>query len=313
MTTLDRLDRWKASGAISAEQHHLLGALVRRERFSLFVEIHALLYLGVLALAGGLFNVFRDTIVNLGDAVILGLQVTLVAAAFAYCFSRAAPYTHDESESPSVATDYVLYFGCLMLSSTLAFLETRFGVFRDWSVHLFIASLAFGLLAYRFDNRFVLSLAISTLAGGLGLRLSGLMETDTDLLRMTAFAFGAALCGLGVWLHRQGVKRHFLDTYLHIGGNVTLLSIASGVLEPLIGLVYFAALLALAAASVYLGVRFHRFAFVAYGVVYGYAGVSARLLAITGGAVATLWYFVITGTAVVIGLTLLARRFGRDE
>ena len=47
MTTIDRLDGWKAVGVISEEQHAMLTALVRRERFSVFVELSALLYLGV--------------------------------------------------------------------------------------------------------------------------------------------------------------------------------------------------------------------------------------------------------------------------
>jgi len=283
MTTLDRLDGWKASGVISAGQHELLRALVRQDRFSLFVEINALLYLGVLALVAGLFNVFQDFVVNLGDAVILGILVLLMGAAFAWCFSRAHPYAHDEVESPSVVFDYVLYFGCLMLSSTLGFLETRFGVFRDWSTHLFLASVVFGLLAYRFDNRFVLTLAISTLAGFLGLRMNAFDTPDTDVLRLTALLFGGTLAGLGLWLYRQGVKPYFLDTYLHIGANVVLLAMASGVLEPATGLAYFAALLALSGGAIYLGTRFHRFAFVAYGTLYGYAGLSAKLLETIGG------------------------------
>ena len=40
------------------------------------------------------------------------------------------------------------------------------------------------------------------------------------------------------------------------------------------------------AAAIYLGVRYRRFAFVAYGTLYGYAGVSVRLLDAMGGLIA---------------------------
>jgi hypothetical protein len=313
MTTLDRLDRWKAGGVISADQHVLLQALVRQDRFSLFVEISALLYIGVLAVVGGLIWTFRDYVVNLGDAVILSILALLMAVSFYYCFSRGLPYDHDEVESPSMIFDYVLYFGCLVLSATLGFIETRFVIFQGWTTHLLIASVVFGLLAYRFDNRFVLSLAISTMAGYLGLKLDLFDRVETDILRLIALAFGTALIALGVWLHRQAIKPHFLETYIHVGANVIMMATASGVLEPRTGWLYLAALLSLSAAAIYLGVRFDRFAFVAYGTLYGYAGVSARLLESIGGPAIALWYFVITGTVVVIGLTVVARRFARDE
>lgn len=313
MTTLDRLDRWKADGVISADQHVLLRSLVRQDRLSLFVEISALLYIGVLSVVGGLVWTFRDHVVNLGDAVVLSILGLLIAVSFYYCFSRGVPYDHDEVDSPSMIFDYVLYFGCLVLSATLAFIETRFAIFQGWSTHLFIASVVFGLLAYRFDNRFVLSLAISTLAGYLGLKIDAFDLADTDLLRFTALAFGGVLGGLGVWLFRQGIKPHFLDTYVHIGANVVLMATSSGVLEPYTGPLYLGALLALGGAAIYLGVRFNRFAFVAYGTLYGYGAISARLLDSIGRPEIALWYFVITGTLVVIGLTIVARRFARDE
>jgi len=313
MTTLDRLDRWKATGVITADQHLLLGSLVRQERFSLFVEINALLYIGVLSAVGGLAWTARDYVLNLGDGVILAVLGLLIAASFYYCFSRGVPYDNGEVESPSMIFDYVLYFGCLVLSATLAFIETRFAIFKGWSTHLFIASVVFGLLAYRFDNRFVLSLAISTLAGYLGLEIDAFDLAGTNLLRLTALVFGTTLGGLGVWLHRQGIKPHFLETYVHIGANVIMLATVSGVLEPGIGWLYLAALLSLSAAAIYIGIRFNRFAFVAYGTLYGYAGVSARLLESIGGPTMAMLYFIVTGMIIVIGLVVLARRFGRDE
>lgn len=313
MTTGERLDRWKDSGVISPAQHLLLGSLIRQGRVSVFVELSALLYIGVLSMAGGLIWTFRDYVVNLGDAVIVSILAVLVALPLYYCFTRGKPYDHGEVESPSLIFDYVLYFGCLMFSATLGFVETRFTIFNGWSTHLLLASIVFSLLAYRFDNRFVLSLAISTLAGYLGLKINAFDVAETDVLRVTALLFGAALAGLGVWLHRQSVKPHFLDTFVHIAANVIMMATISGVNERGSGLLYLTALLALAGLAIYLGIRFNRFAFVAYGTLYGYAGISARLLATIGGAILGLWYFIITGLIIVTALTVVARRFGRDE
>ena len=313
MTTIDRLDGWKAVGVISEEQHAMLTALVRRERFSVFVELSALLYLGVLSMVGGLVWTFREYVASLGDVAILSMLGLLMVLAFGYCFSRTAPYSNGEVEAPTLAFDYVLYFGCLVFSATLAFIETRFAIFQGWDTHLLVAALVFGALAYRFDNRFVLSLALSTLAGYLGLKMAIFDTLHNDRFRFVALMFGAFLIGVGLLLNRQSIKKHFLDVYLQLGANAILLAAMSGVLEPGVGFAYLAMLLILSAAAIYLGVRHDRFAFVAYGTLYGYVGLSARLLNAVGSPTLALMYFVVTGSIVVIALVVLARRFGRDE
>ena len=313
LTTLERLDQWKTAGTITDAQHASLTAIVRRERFSLFVELNGILYIGVVALVAGLGWTFRDYVTSLGDVAILSMLVLLMTVSFGYCFAKAPAYSNAETESPSFAFDYVLYFGCLVMSATLAFLETRFAIFGGWDTHLFLAALVFGVLAYRFDNRFVLSLAFTTLAAFLGLRLSGFDTLDTDRLRIAAVLYGALLLGVGVALKHLSIKPHFLDVYLQLGANAMLLAMASGVVDRDAGWLYLVALLILSAASIYLGIRFKRFAFVAYGTVFGYLGLSIRLLDGLADTTAILVYFVVTGSMVVAALALIARRFGRDE
>jgi hypothetical protein len=315
MTTLDRLDGWKAAGAITEAQHAALSAIVRRERFSLFVELNAILYIGVIALVAGIGWTFRDYVADLGDVAILSTLSVLMAVSFGYCFVRGPAYSNDEVTSPSFSFDYVLYFACLVLAATLAYIETRFAIFHGWDMHLLIASIVFGVLAYRFDNRFVLSLALSTLAGYLGLTITPFDTLDSERLRLAGFLYGAFLVGIGVLLNQRRIKAHFLDVYLQLGANAILLAAISGVFEDEGGarLAYLGLLLLLSAAAIYLGIRFTRFAFVAYGTLYGYAGLSIRVLDALGGPTAGLLWFVVTGSMVVFGLVAVARRFGRDE
>ena len=313
MTTLERLDEWKVVGTISQAQYDTLAAMVRKERVSVYVELSALLYLGVLAFVGGLGWTMRAHVANLGDAVILSWLSLMVAAAFYYCFAKVEPYANTEVESPNLALDYVLYLGCLVLSAEIGYLEFRFHIFDHWHHHLLIVSVMFGALAYRFDNRFVLSLALSSLAGWLGLRIAGFDLVAADPLRATALIYGAFIAGIGTWLARQGIKAHFLDVYLHLSANVVLVALASGIGAPALGLVYLAALLSLCAAAVLLGIRYRRFAFVTYGILYGYGAVSFKLLDYFSGPTAIFLYGVVSGTLVLVALVALARRFGRDE
>ena len=313
MTTLERLAEWKAVGSISQEQHDTLVALVRKERVSVYLELSALLYIGVLSFVGGLGWTVRADVANLGDAAIIALLSLIVAGAFAYAFAKVGPYAHTEVDSPTLALDYILYLGCLVLSSELAFIESRFHLFGSWHHHLLLVSIVFGGLAYRFDNRFVLSLALSSLAGWLGIRVSGLEVVAADPLRAAAVIYGAFVAGLGTWLYRQGIKAHFHEVYLHLSALSVLSALASGIGEPGLGLMYVSALLSLCAGTIYLGIHYQKFALVTYGVLYAYGAVSYQVAEYVDDAAVISFYGVISGILVLVALVILARQFGRDE
>lgn len=314
MTTLDRLRHWTEAGIITELQHDRLAAIVRKQRFSVFLELNAALYIGVVSLVAGLGWTFQTYFANLGDAVILGTFSLLCAGCLTYCFLRAAPYSDREVEAPSLAFDYVLYFGCLTLSATLAYIEFRFHPFRGaWEYYLLFTAATFGLLAYRFDNRLVLSLALASLAGWFGLRMSAFGFRSADALRTSAVAYGALVAVIGTAVSSRRIKPHFLEAYLHVAANVVFGAVVSGVGARSGGPLYLLALVVLAGAAVVLGVCFNRFAFVAYGSLYGYIGISVRVLQHISNDTAMLTYFVVTGTVMIVSLATLARSFGRDQ
>jgi hypothetical protein len=314
MSALLALDRWKRAGTISEAQHDILAALVRRDRFSLFIELNALLYLGVLSLAAGAGWTIATYSARLGDLAILATLTAVFGASLYYCFTHTPPYSQEPVEAPGMAFDYVLYLGCLMFAVELGYVESRFHPFgADWDQSLLLAAAVFFALAYRFDNRFVLSLALSSLGGWFGVRVSHFGQLLSGSLRAYAIAYGVLVAGAGVVLQRAGIKRHFLEAYLHVAANVLFLALLSGVGARDEWPLYLLAVLALSAAAIVLGVRFSRFAFVAYGVVFGYAGVSARVLWNVESFSAGLAYFVVSGSLVILALVVLARRFGREE
>src|SRR5579862_2133473 len=116
MTILTRLERWKASGVISSEQQAVLAGLSIGKPFSIFLELNVLLYAGVLAFVGGLGWTVTTWSDQLGDVVILTALSALLGACFWFCFSRAPVWSSQETPSPSLAFDYVLYLGSLTWS-----------------------------------------------------------------------------------------------------------------------------------------------------------------------------------------------------
>ena len=320
MTMLTRLQQWKEHGVISPEQHTLLAGLTRGEPFSLFLELNFLLYAGVLAFVAGLGWTVTTWSHQLGDVMILSVLSALLAACFWYCFSRAPAWSPGETPSPSLVFDYVLYLGSLTWSVELAYLENRFhllsgalGLIKpQWDGYLLATAVLFFFLAYRFDNRFVLSLALSALAGWFGLTISHWPGHQDDAYRQYAILYSLFVGAAGAILHRRGLKAHFLGTFLNIAANVLFWALLSGVFDRQDYGLWFIALLAACGASLAWGLTRPEFSFVAYAAVYGYVGVSSILVRDMHGESAILSYFVVTGVAMVVMMVLIARRFGRS-
>lgn len=312
MTIRARLGHWKEQGAISPEQHVYLASLCRGEPFSVFLELNVLLYVGVLAFVVGLGWTVSTWSQQLSDVLILGILSTILGTCFWYCFSRAPAASLAETPAPTAVFDYVLYLGSLVWCVELAYLEKRFHVLSgQWDLYLFATSVFFFFLAYRFDNRFVLSLALSSLAGWFGLTISHWPSHPDAAYRQYALLY-CLLVGLGgTLLQRHGLKPHFFGTYLNVVANVLFWALLSGVFNHHGYEVWFLALLLACGAALAWGLTRQQFVFVAYSAVYGYVGLSSILIRGIDDESVALGYFVITAVAMLVGLVQIARRFGR--
>ena len=103
--------------------------------------------------------------------------------------------------------------------------------------------------------------------------------------------------------------------YLFLGLALVALLVAWQIVHSRIG-AYLRAIRDDEEAAATMGVdtfKWKRFAFVVYGIVYAYVGISFQVMreidAFTGG----LAYVAISGTIVILSLIVLARRFAREE
>jgi hypothetical protein len=196
----------------------------------------------------------------------------------------------------------------------LAYLEKRFHLFSgQWDLYLLATALLFFFLAYRFDNRFVLSLALSSLAGWFGLTISHLPRHQDAAYRQYALLYCLLIVTAGAILQRLKLKPHFLNTYLNVAANVLFWAILSGVFASQDYGLWLVGLLIACAASLVWGLRRRQFAFVAYAAIYGYVGISWMLLRDASDEISTLFYFVLTAIGMIVMLFKIARRFGRAE
>ena len=207
----------------------------------------------------------------------------------------------------------MLYLGSLVWSVELAYLENRFHLLSgQWDLYLLATAALYFVLAYRFDNRFVLSLALSSLAGWFGLTISHIPSHQDATYRQYAIVYSLFIAAAGAITHRRALKPHFFGTYLNIAANVLFWALLSGVFDRQNSTLWLLALLAACAASLAWGLSRRQFAFVAYAAVYGYIGISSILIRNISSDTAILSYFVVTGTAMLVVLVVIARRSGKE-
>jgi hypothetical protein len=312
MTIFARLEQWKEHGSISAEQQEFLAGLCRREPLSLFLDLNILLYGGVLAFVAGLGWTIATWSQQMGDVAIITVLSLLLVGCFWYCFSRAPAWSRAETPSPTTIFDYVLYLGCLVWCVELAYVEKRLHwLSGQWDVYLLATAVLFFLLAYRFDNRLVLSLALSSLAGWFGLTIARWPDHQDASYRQYAVLYSLLVGVCGALLKWRGLKAHFFGTYLNVAANVLFWALLSGVFNRYGYGVWFLALLLACGASLAWGLTQRQFVFVAYAAVYGYIGFSAIIVRNITGDTAVLAYFVFTAVGMLVALVQIARRFGR--
>jgi len=312
----EALNDLEETGILNRDQAALLGRIYDRELFSVHWELRLLLYAGILILTTGLGLLIAKHFASIGHLALLAAIALGCAGCFAYCLRRGGGFSPEAVPAPDAAYDYVLFLGCLLLGTFQGYLELRYQLLaHDWNWWLLGSGLFYLLCAHYFDNRLVLSLALSTLGAWLGVKTSlltgGRWETA---LRGNTLVFGAAVVAAGAVQVRLGWKRHFLPVHLHLGVNLLLAALVSGVDSRTQGLFYLAGLIMVGAGCVLYAQRTRSFAFLLYAVLYGYLGFTIFVLERgRWHAEGILLYFLVTAAALVSALVAFHRRFRSAE
>lgn len=275
-----------ADGHLPPAQAAAIEADERTQPFSLHYELRALLYLGITLLAGGVGVLVYQHIDSIGHGVIIGAITLAMSVSFAYATRHRPAFTWREAPRTSIAADYLLVLGCLLFLVLEGYLQVQYQLFgtRYGLVTVLPAALFF-YLAYRFDHRGVLSMAITALAAWVGVSVAPLAILRQDLIWEGILSIPALLLGLGLvaaglsseFLDR---KRHFAFTYLSLGGNVAMLAALSVLFhtEGRYSLPWLLLVLGLSAGLVWYARRAQSYLFLLMSVAYSYVAITFTIV-----------------------------------
>jgi hypothetical protein len=218
-----------ADGLVPPDQAAAIEVDERTRPFSLHYELRALLYLGITLLVGGLGVLVYQHLDSIGHEVIVAVIAASMAASFAYAARHRAPFTWGEAPRIAIAADYLLLLSCLLFLVLEGYLQAQYEVFGTrYGLATVLPAVLFFYLAYRFDHRGVLSMAITALAAWVGVSVAPLtlftLWFPAEELSAPGLLLGLGLlaAGLGSELLRR--KLHFAYTYMLLGSNVALLA-----------------------------------------------------------------------------------------
>ncbi len=277
-------------GAIDSATATRAVALERREIFSLYGELRASMYCGVLLLTSGVGLLIKNNGLGLGPAGIIA--VLGLAAGGCYGIALRARFM---GRRHTVVADYVLLLGALLLSADLGYAESEFHLLgAHWSWHLLLLTLAHAAAAYAFESPLLLTAALTTLVGWLGVtggtvNLLGFSQM-TAVMAIRGFVAAAVVLAWRM-LDRRRPGTRFSDTFDHFCANLSFwAALAWCTLDSwrLAGLCIVALL---AVISIWRGLRSASEAFVVYAVGYS--------------ALALAWVVVSCVRDSVLGMTLV--------
>jgi Predicted membrane protein (DUF2157) len=306
------LNDLKSAELIDSEEEIRIKNAERNAPFSVHWELKTLLYLGVVLLNIGLGFLIYQNIDTIGHALIIALIGLLSCGCFFYAARTAAPFSTDETKSPTPYFDYAVLLGCLTFLIVEGYLQFQYNVFgTQYSLATFLPMVLFFPVAYYFDHRGVLSMAIVALGTWLGLKISPLeLVNQNDFsnqpLVYSGILLGVFLAIIGFFSELKNIKKHFAFTYFNFSIHLFFICSLTALFDfnnPILfscliifGLIFW----------IYYGQKTTSFYFLLFAVLYGYIALTYLIFSrLINHINPTLYflYFIISSAMCIILLT----------
>jgi len=221
---------------IGEEQFTILEAIRTNKIVSLYYELQLVLYLGIMLFTGGVGYLVYKNMSEVGHLLCMALIAASIVTGFYFIRKFAKPYSNSLVTVDLVYFDYILILVSLLIISLFAYIQVYFELVElllNWTS--FISAGILFLMAYRYDNKALLSMGITATAAALGISISPVDWTKgawtvTSNLYVTSILLGVLLMGVAEFTYRGGIKKHFRFTYQNFGlilfyiGGITAMS-----------------------------------------------------------------------------------------
>jgi hypothetical protein len=251
----------------------------KKDIFSLRSELLLMIYFSIILFTSGIGVIVYNNIDSIGHLAILSANFILMLVCFYFSFKKAKGYFNDEVVFENPLFDYLVLTGSLLACIFLGYINFQYQIFDDSYAYVsLISALLCFAVAYYFDNRIVLSMAITSLAAFIGISITPKSIFQNEVYSNLQLTYSGLVLGIGllVWMEYSlinKIKIHFHFVYATFALHLLGVCIIAGLLSEqwyvfipiLLGFVYY----------------FYRFSYrilatsiFAFILLYGYFGIN---------------------------------------
>ena len=257
--------------------------------FSLNAELKFFLYLSVLLFTSGIGVLIYNNIDSIGHIAILSILLIVIGVCFFYCFKNSKGFQKTETTFENPVIEYLVLAASILTCIFIGYLQFQYKPFgTHYGLATLIPTIVSFFCAYYFDNKSVLTIAITGLAAYVGLSVTpqDLLNNNNfysdQSLSYSAITLGILLILWTIYSSRIQLKNHFNIIFLTFALHIISIASISNLINDYYGIwILFAVVLA--GSSFYFYKISHELKAISlyvFMIVYAYIGLNIFLFRI---------------------------------
>lgn len=257
--------------------------------FSLNVELKLLLSLAVLMFTSGIGILIYDNIDSIGHIALLSILLLVTCGCFYYCFKNSQGFQKTETKFESPFLEYLVLAANILTCIFIGYLQFQYEAFgTHYGLATLVPTIVSFFCAYYFDNRSVLTIAVTGLAAYIGLSVTpqDIFNDNNNFYANQSLSYSAVMLGVllilwTVYSFKLKLKTHFTLVYLTFALHIiSIAAISNMVRDELIWLLF---TVILAASSYYfykVSFQLKAISLYVFMIIYAYIGINIFLVRI---------------------------------
>ena len=251
--------------------------------FSLNAELKLFLYLSVLLFTSGIGIIIYENIDTIGHIAILSILLIVIGVCFYFCFKNSKGFQKSQAVFDNPVLDYLVLAANILTCIFIGYLQFQYETFgTHYGLATLVPTLVSFFCAYYFDNKSVLTIAVTGLAAYVGFSVTpqDVFNHNSALYASQSLSYSAIMLGVllilwTIYSFKINLKTHFALVYLTFALHIISVASISNMYDYELIWLFFAAILA--GSSVYFYKISHQLKSISlyvFMIIYAYAGLN---------------------------------------